>query len=62
MTTPNVTVNISDPESEFEKQGVTFKIITEDMFPKVCQYVISPKSLLYISTRVKPLLMRLRVL
>ena len=48
MTTPNSTVNISDPESEFEKQGVTFKIITEDMFPRVCQYVILLKSLLYL--------------
>ena len=26
---------VSDPESEFEKQGITFKIITEDMFPEV---------------------------
>ena len=27
--------SLSDPENEFEKQGVTFKIITDDMCPKV---------------------------
>ena len=27
--------NISDPENEFEKQGVTFKIITDDMSAQV---------------------------
>ena len=30
---------VSDPDNEFEKQGVTFKIISEDMYPQVnfCQ-------------------------
>ena len=27
--------SLSDPENEFEKQGVTFKIITDDMWPTV---------------------------
>ena len=27
--------NVSDPDNEYEKQGVTFKIITDDMAPKV---------------------------
>ena len=26
---------ISDPDNEFEKQGVTFKIISEEMYPQV---------------------------
>ena len=31
---------VSDPESEFEKQGITFKIISEDMFPKVSRLIM----------------------
>ena len=26
-----------DPDNEFERQGVSFKIITEDMFPQVSE-------------------------
>ena len=26
---------MSDPDNEFEEQGVTFKIITEDIYPQV---------------------------
>ena len=29
---------ISDPDNEFEKQGVTFKIIAEEMYPQVNFY------------------------
>ena len=32
--------NISDPENEFEKRGVTFKIITDDMGPQVIIQII----------------------
>ena len=35
----NMMTSLSDPENEYEKQGVTFKIITDDMIPKVSRYL-----------------------
>ena len=32
--------NISDPDNEYEKKGVTFKIITDDMCPQVLIQII----------------------
>lgn len=33
--------NVSDPDNEYEKQGVTFKIISDDMVPKVDRYTLT---------------------
>ena len=38
--------NVSDPENEFEKRGVTFKIITDDMCLQVLnQYMKNDKTI-----------------
>ena len=34
-----------DPDNEFERQGVSFKIITVDMFPQVRAYLLDLLSL-----------------